>query len=159
MDAMQLLIGCWAWNFFVIQDACDLVCADPVKSHGEDPPYHVGRFRVDDEFSFCVWVFAVSIPCKRADEQPLFPLVVKHRADIGGQIFQIPLVDQSVDLAGFFVRGIVGIHMVYHRNEADAPLHELSVQIFFHELHVTGETGLRFGQYHIKLMFACGLQH
>lgn len=49
--------------------------------------------------------------------------------------------------------------MVYHRNEADAPLHELSVQILFHELHITGETGLRFGQYHIKLMFACGLQH
>ena len=85
--------------------------------------------------------------------------MVKHRADIGGQIFQIPLVDQAVDLAGFFVRGIVGIHMVYHRNEADAPLHELSVQILFHELHVAGETGLRFGQYHIKLMFACGLQH
>ena len=78
MDAMQLLIGCWAWNFFVIQDACDPVCADPVKSHGEDPPYHVGCFRVDDEFSFCIRVFAVSIPCKRADEQPLFPLVVKH---------------------------------------------------------------------------------
>ena len=156
---MQLLIGCWAWNFFIIQDACDLVCADPVKSHGKDPPYHFGCFRVDDEFSFCIWVFAVSIPCKRADEQPLFPLVVKHRADIGGQIFQIPLVDQAVDLAGFFVRGIVGIHMVYHRNEADAPLHELSVQILFHELHVTGETGLRFGQYHIKPMFACGLQH
>lgn len=88
-------------EFFVIQDACDLVCADPVKSHGKDPPYHFGCFRVDDEFSFCIWVFAVSIPCKRADEQPLFPLVVKHRADISGQIFQIPLVDQAVDLAGF----------------------------------------------------------
>ena len=85
--------------------------------------------------------------------------MVKHRSDIGGQIFQIPFVDQAVDLARFFVRGIVGIHMVYHRNEADSPLHELSVQIFFHEFHVTGKTGLRFGQYHIKLMFACGLQH
>jgi len=159
MDAMQLLIGRWTWNFFIIQDACDLVCTDSVKSHGEDPSYHFGCFRVDDEFSFCIWVFAVSIPCKRADEQSLFPLVVKHRADIGGQIFQIPFVDQAVDLARFFVRGIVGIHMVYHRNEADSPLHELSVQIFFHEFHVTGKTGLRFGQYHIKLMFACGLQH
>ena len=159
MDAMQLLIGRWAWNFFLIQSPCNLVCTDSVKSHREDPPYHFGCFWVDDEFSFCIWVFAVSIPCKRADEQPLFPLVVKHRADIGGQIFQIPLVDQAVDLAGFFVRGIVGIHMVYHRDEADAPLHELSVQILFHEFHVTGETGLRFGQYHIKLMFACGLQH
>ena len=156
---MQLLIGRWAWNFFVIQDACDPVCADPVKSHGEDPPYHFGCFRVDDELSFCIWVFAVSIPRKRADEQPLFPLVVKHRADIGGQIFQIPFVDQAVDLSGFLVRGIVGIRMVYHRNEADAPLHELSVQILFHKLHIAGETGLCFGQYHIKLMCACGLYH
>ena len=77
MDAMQLLIGRWAWNFFVIQDACDLVCADPVKSHGKDPPYHFGRFRVDDEFSFCIWVFAVSIPCKRTDKQSLFPFMVE----------------------------------------------------------------------------------
>ena len=33
MDAMQLLIGRWTWNFFIIQDACDLVCADSVESH------------------------------------------------------------------------------------------------------------------------------
>ena len=156
---MQLLIGCWAWNFFVIQDACDLVCADPVKSHGKDPPYHFGCFRVDDEFSFCIWVFAVSIPCKRADEQPLFPLVVKHRADIGGQIFQIPLVDQAVDLTGFFICGIVGIHMVNDSNKPNAPLYELSVQIFFHEFHIAGKTGLRLGQHHIEFMFACGLYH
>ena len=85
--------------------------------------------------------------------------MVEHGAHIGGQVFQIPLVDQTIDLSGLLVRGIIRIHMVYHRNEADAPLHELSVQIFFHEFHVTGKTGLRFGQYHIKLMFACGLQH
>ena len=85
--------------------------------------------------------------------------MVKHRADIGGQIFQIPLIDETIDLSGLLVRGIIRIHMVNDCNEADPPLHELSVQIFFHEFHVTGKTGLRLGQYHIKLMFACGLQH
>ena len=159
MDAVRLLIGCWAWNFFIIQNPCNLVCSDSTKSHRENPPYHFGCFRIDDKFSLCIWVLTVPIPCKRADEQTFFSLVVKHRADIGGQIFQIPLVDQAIDLARFFVCSIVGVHMVNDSNEPDAPLNELSVQILFHEFHITGKTGLCLCQHHIKLMFACGLNH
>ena len=85
--------------------------------------------------------------------------MVQHRTDIDGQILQIPLVDQTVDLPGLFVGGIVGIHMVHHRNEPDAPLHELSVEVFFHQLHITGKTGLGLCQHHIKPMFAGSLDH
>ena len=96
---------------------------------------------------------------KRADEQTLFPLVVKHRADIGRQVFQIPLVDQAIDLTRFFIRSIVCVHMVNDSNEPNARLNKLSVQVFFHEFHIAGKTGLRLGQHHIKFMFACSLYH
>ena len=46
-----------------------------------------------------------------------------------------------------------------HRNEPDAPLHELSVEVFFHQLHITGKTGLGLCQHHIKPMFAGSLDH
>ena len=85
--------------------------------------------------------------------------MVKHRADIGRQVFQIPLVDQAIDLTRFFIRSIVCIHMVNDSNEPNAPLNKLSVQVFFHEFHIAGKTGLRLGQHHIEFMFACGLYH
>ena len=49
--------------------------------------------------------------------------------------------------------------MVHHGNKPDAPFDELSVQIFFHQLHITGKAGLRLCQHHIKLMFAGSLDH
>lgn len=101
MDAMLLFISSWAWNFLIIQNPCNLMRTDSTKSHRENPPYHFGSFRINDKFSFCIRVFAIPIPRKRADEQTLFPLVVKHRADIGRQVFQIPLVDQAIDLTRF----------------------------------------------------------
>ena len=159
MDAMLLFISSWAWNFLIIQNPRNLMRTDSTKSHRENPPYHFGSFRIDDKFSFCIRVFAIPIPRKRADEQTLFPLVVKHRADIGRQVFQIPLVDQAIDLTRFFIRSIVCVHMVNDSNEPNAPLNKLSVQVFFHELHIAGKTGLRLGQHHIKFMFACGLYH
>ena len=131
----------------------------PAKRQCKNAPYHLSRFRVDDKLSLGVRGFAVPIQCKGADEQPLSAFVVQHGADIVGQVLQIPLVDQPIDLAGFFVCRLAGIHMVHHGNKPDAPFDELSVQIFFHQLHITGKAGLRLCQHHIKLMFAGSLDH
>ena len=68
MDAMLLFISSWAWNFLIIQNPRNLMRTDSTKSHRENPPYHFGSFRIDDKFSFCIRVFAIPIPRKRADE-------------------------------------------------------------------------------------------
>lgn len=71
----------------------------PAKRQCKNAPYHLSRFRVDDKLSLGVRGFAVPIQCKGADEQPLSAFVVQHGADIVGQVLQIPLVDQPIDLA------------------------------------------------------------
>ena len=80
--------------------------------------------------------------------------VVQNRADVDGQVFEIPFVDQAVDLPCLLVAGVVGVRMIHQRNKADAPFRELAVQIPFHQLHIAGESGLAFGQHNIEFVLA-----
>lgn len=51
---------------------------------------------------------------------PCRPLHVEDHADVLRQILQIPLVDESIDLAGFFVALDLRVGVVCHGDEADA---------------------------------------
>ena len=81
--------------------------------------------------------------------------VGQHRADVDGQVFEIPFVDQAVDLPCLLVAGVVGVRMIYHGDEPDAPLRKFAMQVPFHQLHIAGESGLAFGQHNIEFVFAC----
>ena len=112
--SVLLLVRRGARHPLLVQNLCDLVGSHAAESHGVDPLHHLRRLRVDLKSPLHRWVFPVAIQRKGGNVLPLLPLVVQHRTDIDGQILQIPLVDQTVDLPGLFVGGIVGIHMVHH---------------------------------------------
>ena len=121
--------------------------------------YHLRCLRVDLEPPLRCRVFLVAVQGKGGDILSLLPLMIQHRADIGRQVFQIPLVDQPIDLPGLFVRRIAGIHMIHHSDEPDAPFNELPVQVFFHQFHIPGKARLGLCQHHIEFMFAGSLYH
>ena len=99
LRTVQLFVCCRAGNALIIQNLRDLVRTHSTERQCKNASYHLRRFRVDDKLSLGVRGFAVPIQCKGADEQPLPALVVQHCADIVGQVLQIPLVDQPIDLA------------------------------------------------------------
>ena len=76
--------------------------------------------------------------------------MIQHGPHIAGQILKIPFIDQSVDLPRFFTGRVLCIHMVQHSDKPHAPLRKKAMQVFFHQLHITGKARLRFGQDHLK---------
>ena len=105
---------------------------------------------VREQTAVILRIFPVAVERKARNVAPAAPLVVQHSPHIPGQILQIPLIDKSVDLACLFACRVAGIHMVQHRDEPHAPFREQPVQIFFYQLHVTGEPRLRFCQNDLK---------
>ena len=91
-------------------------------------------------------VLAVAVQRKAGNVAPAVPLVVEHRPHIRGQILQIPLVDQAVDLTRLFPGRVLRIDMIQHRDEPHAPLREQPVQVALDQLHITGEARLGFRQ-------------
>ena len=158
-NTVLLFVGSRTGDPFAVEYLRDLVRPDPAAGHLEHSFHHGSRFRVDDQMSSGVRVLAVSVQRKGSDVLPLSPLVVQHRADVIGQVLQIPLIDQAVDLTGFLVGAVVGIHMIHHRDEAYPPLDELAVQVLFHQLHVPGKTGLGLGQHHIEPVLTGSFDH
>ena len=67
-------------------------------------------------------VFLIAVDGKSADVPPLPPLHVKNHADIFGQVLQIPLVDQAVDLPGLFVALYLRVGIVGYGDEPDAQM-------------------------------------
>ena len=98
-------------------------------------------------------VLLVAIEGKSRDIPPRPALVGEHRADIGRQILQIPLVDKAVELAAFFARLVGGVHMVHQSDKPDAPLGEEAVEVLFRQLHIPGKPGLGLDQQHLKPPF------
>ena len=119
--------------------------AVPLQIQRVDVPHHGGSFGVRQQAAVVGGVFAVAVQRKGGNVIPLPPLMRQHRAHIVGQILKIPLVDKPVDLPGFFPGAVLGIHVVHHGNEADAPLGKFAVEVLFHQLHIAGKAGLRFG--------------
>ena len=100
-----------------------------------------------------VRVLSVAVDGKTADVLPLPPLHVKDHADVLGQILQIPLIDESVDLAGFFVALDLGIGVVRYRNKTNAPDGKQRVDVLFYQFHVAGKAGLALAEEDLKLLF------
>ena len=129
MHSIHLLIGGGAGDSFAIEDSGDSAGADAAEGHGKNALHNRCGLRVNLQFSLCRGVLPVSIESKGSDVLPLPALVVQHRADVVGQVLQIPLVDKAVDLAGLFVGPVVGIHMIHHRDKPDAPFNEFAMEI------------------------------
>lgn len=108
---------------------------------------------------FILRVLPVAVDGEAADILALPPLQVEHHTDVLGQILQIPFVHQAVDLAGLLVAFHLGVGVVCHSDEADAPDGEQAVDVLLHQLHITGEPGLGLAKDDLKLLLLGGLDH
>ena len=106
-----------------------------------------------------VRVLSVAVDGKTADVLPLPPLHVKDHADVLRQILQIPFVDESIDLAGFFVALDLRVGVVCHSDEADSPDGKQAVDVLLHQFHVPGKPGLALAEDDLKLLFLCRPDH
>ena len=105
--------------------------------------------------SFLVRVFHVTISDPGTDMVPFSAKVIKGTLDVFRHIFEIPFIYKSVDLPGFFVAFNRCIRSVDHADEPDTPNREEAVDVFFHELHFTGESCLRLAQDDTEFTFPC----
>lgn len=113
---------------------------------------HLGGFRVDDDVIFVGGVLFVTVDGKASDVLTLPALQVEDHADIFRKVLQVPLVDQAVDLAGFFVALDLRVGVVRYGNEANAPDGKQAVDVLLHQLHVPGEAGLGFAEDDMELL-------
>ena len=74
--------------------------------------------------------------------QPTFPAAGQHCANIFRQIFQIPLVNQSMNLARFFIGVYGSIGVIHDADKAHTPSRETIVQIVLDQLNFTGKSRL-----------------
>ena len=100
-----------------------------------------------------VRVLSVAVDGKTADVLPLPPLHVKDHADVLRQILQIPFVDESIDLAGFFVAFYLRVGVVGHGDEPYAPKGKQAMDVLLHQFHVPGKPGLALAEEDLKLLF------
>ena len=68
----------------------------------------------------------------------------QDRSDVVGQLFQEPLIDKSIDLAGFFVPFIVGICTVYQTDKSYSQSGKQTVDVLLYQFQLTGKSGLAF---------------
>ena len=108
---------------------------------------------------FIFGIFLVAIDRESADILSLPPLHIKDHADVFGQILQIPLIDEAVDLPGLLVAFDLGVGVVGHRNEADAPNGKKAVDVLLYQFHVAGKTGLALTENNLKLLIFGRLDH
>ena len=125
----------------------------------KDLPHHLCRFRLYNEVVFIFGIFLVAVDGKSADVLTLPPLHVKDHADVFGQILQIPLVDETVDLPGLLVAFDLGVGVVGHRNEADAPNGKQAVDVLLYQLHISGKAGLALAEDDLELLLLGRLDH
>ncbi len=120
---------------------------------------YLGCLRINDDVVLVSGVFFVAIDGEPANVLSLPALQVKDHTDVFGEILQVPLIDQPVDLAGFLVAFDLGIGIVSYRDEADAPYGEQSVDVLLHQFHISGETGLGFAEDDLELLCLRCNQH
>ena len=137
----------------IVEHVGDTLLAVALQGPAEDLPHHLRRLRVHQEMTLVVRVLPVAVDGKAADVLPLPPLHVKDHADVLRQVLQIPLVDESVDLAGFFVALDLRVSVVCHGDEADSPDGKQAVDVLFHQFHVPGKPGLALAEEDLKLLF------
>lgn len=122
-------------------------------------PYHLCRFRLYDEVVFIFGIFLVAVDGKSADVLTLPPLHIKDHADVFGQILQIPLIDETVDLPGLLVAFDLSVGVVGHRNKTDAPNGKQAVDVLLYQLHISGKTRLALAEDDLELLFLGRFDH
>ena len=137
----------------IVEHVGDTLLAVALQGPAEDLPHYLCRLRVHQEMALVVRVLSVAIDGKAADVLPLPPLHVKDHADVLRQVLQIPLVDESIDLAGFFVALDLRVGVVCHSDEADSPDGKQAVDVLLHQFHVPGKPGLALAEEDLKLLF------
>lgn len=143
----------------LVQQIGDVLTAVALQGPLIDLPHHLRRLRVGDDVVFVRRVLPVAVDGKAADVFALPPFQVKDHADVFRQVLQIPLVHQTVDLPGLLVALDLRVGVVRYRNEADAPDGKQTVDVLFHQLHVTRKTGLTLAQDDLEFFLLGGLDH
>lgn len=143
----------------VVEHVGDALLAVALQGPAEDLPHHLRRLRVHQEMALVVRVLPVAVDGKAADVLPLPPLHVKDHADVLGQVLQIPFIDKTVDLTGFFVSFYLCVSIVGHSDESDPPDGKQAVNVLLHQFHIPGEPGLAFAEEDLKLLFLGRLDH
>lgn len=143
----------------LVEQIGDVLAAVSFHRPSVNLPHHLGGLGIGDDVVFVRRVLPVAVDGEAADVLALPSLQVEHHADVFRQILQVPLVHQAIDLAGLFVALHLGIGVVRHGDEADAPDGEQAVDVLLHQLHVTGEPGLGLAQDDLKFLLLGGLDH
>jgi len=117
-----------------------------------------GGFFVDGQFVSVLRVLDIAKAGKTAQILAVQHFGAENGADVLGQVLTVPFVDEAVDLACLFAALHACVHMVNHADEADAPQHELMMQVSFDKLHVARKAGLVFAKDDVELPRLCVLQ-
>lgn len=115
------LVSCGIDHPKVIEHMGNILLSVALKRPLKDLPHHLCRFRVHQEMALFVRVLPVAVDRKSANVLPLLSLHVKDHTDVFRQVLQIPLVNESVDLSGFFVAFDLSVGVVGHSDEANSP--------------------------------------
>ena len=105
----------------LVEQVGDVLASMALQRQLEDLPHHLRRLRVGNDVVFVCRVLPVAVDGKASDVLALPPLQIEHHTNIFGQVLQIPLVYQAVDLAGLFVALHLGVGIVRHCDEPDPP--------------------------------------
>ena len=80
-----------------------------IREQGKHLADNGGGLLVDEQMSLAVGVLLIAVKGERADMIPVPAAARKDAADVVRHIFEVPLVDQTVDLARFFVALVRGV--------------------------------------------------
>ena len=146
-------------DFPLVQQIGDVLTAVALQRPLVNLADYLRRLRVGYDVILVRRVLAVTIDWETADVLSLSPFQVKDHTDIFGQVLQIPLVHQAVNLPGLLVALDLCVGVIGHRNEPDAPDGEQAVDVLLHQLHVTGEPRLALAQDDLEFLRFGGLNH
>ena len=125
----------------------------------KDLPHYLRRFRLNNEVIFVLRVLLIAVNGKSADVLPLPPFHVENHADVFGQVLQIPLIDETVDLPGLLVAFDLSVGVVGHRNKTDAPNGKQAVDVLLYQFHISGKTRLALAENDLKLLLLGRFDH
>ena len=151
-DAFSSFILRRIWNATIVQDPGNRRFSIPISKQRKNLNDDISGLLIDDQNSPSFGIFLVPIRRKGSDMEPVFSAAPQNTADIVRHILQIPLVDQTIDLAGLLITLISGVGVVNDTDEANAPDGEQTMNILFDELKLSGKPRLSFTEDDIKLM-------
>ena len=148
-----------AWNSLIVKHIGNTLFAMAFQGPLENLADYFGCFGVDDDVVFVRGVLLVTVDGKSTDVLALTALQVENHADVLGEILQVPLIDQAIDLTGFFVTLDLCVGIIGHRDEANPPNRKQAVDILLYQFHIPSKPGLAFTEDDLELFLLCRCQH